>query len=278
MDADIGVREFELNYSRSARAGEMRLAGFPCSKIEEWAAKVIAKGYKVARVDELENSVKKNMREKTGGTKVNTTVVIISNYFILFFWLQDKIIQRKLTSILTSGTLVYSSVLTDDMATYCVSIKEHTSTEGGAMSRSFGVVVLEAATANFSFALLEDDTERTQLETLLMQLRPTELVCERGNLSPETLRLIKNVAKPPITNVLQKGTEFWDADTTDNELRRHDDYLVKEQVDGEEEDDKSTKQSFFDFAPADVVKDVSKNPVLMSAFGGLLWYLRSVRD
>jgi len=45
VDADIGVREFDLNYSKSARAGEMRLAGFPISRYEEWAAKVVAKGH-----------------------------------------------------------------------------------------------------------------------------------------------------------------------------------------------------------------------------------------
>ena len=69
VDADIGVREFDLNYSKSARAGEMRLAGFPISRYEEWAAKVVARGYKVARVDELENSVTKAMREKKNGGK-----------------------------------------------------------------------------------------------------------------------------------------------------------------------------------------------------------------
>ena len=36
---------------------------------------------------------------------------------------QDKVIDRKLSTVLTAGTLVYSSVLTDDMATYCLALK-----------------------------------------------------------------------------------------------------------------------------------------------------------
>ena len=50
VDADIGIREFDLNLSKSARAGEMKLAGFPISRYEEWAAKVVAKGYAPHRV------------------------------------------------------------------------------------------------------------------------------------------------------------------------------------------------------------------------------------
>ena len=42
---DVGVRQFDLNYTKMARAGEMRCAGFPTSRLEEWAAKVLAAGY-----------------------------------------------------------------------------------------------------------------------------------------------------------------------------------------------------------------------------------------
>jgi DNA mismatch repair ATPase MutS len=151
------VREFGLVYSRTARAGEMRLAGFPISRCEEWVAKVVARGsaaraprhlpppaltivchgnagrtnrYKVARVDELENSVTKSMREKKqGGKKVRTDPDQCRGRRHAHaahdggHHGQDKVIERKLSTVYTAGTLVYSSVLTDDMATYCLALK-----------------------------------------------------------------------------------------------------------------------------------------------------------
>ena len=175
---DIGVKEFELNYSRSARAGEMKLAGFPISKLEDWAAKVLAKGYKVAIVDEQENSVAKAMREKKTGTK-------------------DKIIERSLSTVLTAGTLVYSTVLTDDMSNYCMSIKEVVAAHG---KTTFGVVILDASTAEINLSLLEDDNDRTQLETLITQMKPKEIVYEKGCLASQTLRMFKNNLSSPLMN------------------------------------------------------------------------------
>jgi len=101
---DIGVREFELNYSKMPRVGEMRLAGFPIVRKEEWAAKFLARGfnflfflknifqqliksnefrYKVTIVDEKENSVSKSIREKTEGKKV---CFFLSFFFFFFFF------------------------------------------------------------------------------------------------------------------------------------------------------------------------------------------------
>jgi len=127
--------------------------------------------------------------------------------------LQDKVIERKLATVLTAGTLVYSSVLTDDMATYCLAIKVRPPPPGGvnggrgrrhtiltdaparppARARpqesvdpsnpvapyTFAAVVLDAAAGEFALSLLHDDAARTQLETLLVQRRPRELVFEQ---------------------------------------------------------------------------------------------------
>lgn len=62
--------------------------------------------YKIARVDQKETALGKEMREK--GTKAGK---------------EEKIIRRELGCILTAGTLVDESMLQDEMATYCVSIK-----------------------------------------------------------------------------------------------------------------------------------------------------------
>lgn len=35
----------------------------------------------------------------------------------------DKVIRRELTAVLTVGTLVDGNLITDDLSTYCMSIK-----------------------------------------------------------------------------------------------------------------------------------------------------------
>ena len=60
-DADIGSREFDLKLTDRVH---MRMVGVPESSFEFWAAKFIAKGYKVAKVDQLETALGKEMREK----------------------------------------------------------------------------------------------------------------------------------------------------------------------------------------------------------------------
>jgi len=83
----------------------MRMAGVPEASFDMWASQFIAKGYKVARVDQLETALGKEMRAKKSGGK------------------EDKVIRRELKYILTKGTLVDSGLLTNDMATYTLSIK-----------------------------------------------------------------------------------------------------------------------------------------------------------
>lgn len=102
-DATIGHHEFDLKLTDRVN---MRMVGVPESSLDMWVSQFIAKGYKVARVDQKETALGKELREKDGKSKK-----------------EDKIIKRELTCVLTGGTLVDESMLQDDMATYCMSIK-----------------------------------------------------------------------------------------------------------------------------------------------------------
>lgn len=82
----------------------MRMVGVPESGFQHWASQFIAKGYRVAKVDQLENSMGKTLREKDKK--------------------KEKVIRRELSAVLTAGTLVDGGMLTSDMSTYCMSIKE----------------------------------------------------------------------------------------------------------------------------------------------------------
>ena len=102
-DATIGHQEFDLKLTDRVN---MRMVGVPESSLEMWAAQFIAKGHKIARVEQRETALGKEMREKGGKAGK-----------------EDKIIKRELASVLTGGTLVDEAMLQDDMSTYCVAIK-----------------------------------------------------------------------------------------------------------------------------------------------------------
>ena len=103
QDADIGMKEFDLKMTDRVN---MRMVGVPEASFSFWAAKFVAAGYKVARVDQMETAIGKSIREKTEKSSK-----------------EDKIIKRELTCILTAGTLVDSKLLSSDLSTYCMAIK-----------------------------------------------------------------------------------------------------------------------------------------------------------
>lgn len=155
-DADIGAREFNLKMTDRIN---MRMAGVPEATFDFWAAKFVGKGYKVAKVDQLENAVSKGMREKSEKSKA------------------EKIIRRELASILTCGTLVDGNHLKTDNSNYCMSIK----IDGNENSSSFsiGAAFVDASSAKFFVVDFEDDANHVILETLLNQISPREMVFEK---------------------------------------------------------------------------------------------------
>jgi DNA mismatch repair protein MSH6 len=102
-DATIGHTQFDLKLTDRVN---MRMVGVPEASLHEWLNKFIAQGYKVARVDQCESALAKEMREKGGQAGK-----------------EEKIIRRELSCVLTGGTLVEEAMLQDEMSTYCVSIK-----------------------------------------------------------------------------------------------------------------------------------------------------------
>ncbi|KAI9280014.1 muts domain V-domain-containing protein [Sporodiniella umbellata] len=241
-DADIGHRDFDLKMTDRVN---MRMVGVPEMSFDYWAAQFIAKGYKVAKVDQMETAIGKSMREKGGVGK------------------QDKIIRRELTSVLTAGTLVDAGLLTNDLSTFCMSIKEQCMDEQS-LPR-FGICFVDTATAEFNLVHFDDDIRRTKLETLLMQIKPKELVTEKGRLTKATLKLIKMTLNEPIWNMVLPETEFWDEQTTEDELKMNN-YFGSSMTDEEQ-------NTGFDTA----IQTLHSDPILMSALGGMIWYLRSLK-
>ena len=107
----------------------MKMVGVPESSFDFWAAKVslylrfrgsctdswlqfLAQGYKVGRVDQCETALGAEIRVKDG--KKGKGKVTAE---------KKGIVRRELRSVLTTGTIVDGSMLTDDLASHCVAIK-----------------------------------------------------------------------------------------------------------------------------------------------------------
>ncbi|KAI9149114.1 DNA mismatch repair protein msh6 [Paramyrothecium foliicola] len=238
-DATVGHQEFDLKMTDRVN---MRMVGVPESSLDHWVNQFIAKQYKVARVDQMETNLGKEMRERqdTSGKKA------------------DKVISRQLACVLTAGTLVDGSMLQDDMAAYCVAIKESIVDDAPA----FGIAIADTATGRFFLSGFVDDADLTKFETLIAQLRPRELLLEKSHISTKALRILKTGTSPTtIWTHLKPGIEFWDAETSRRELSCGK-YFAKEEQD--------------EVWP-EVLQGHKDDDLVMSAIGGLVSYLRLLK-
>lgn len=239
-DATIGHQEFDFKMTDRVN---MRMVGVPESSLDHWVNQFIAKQYKVARVDQMETNLGKEMRERQdkSGKKA------------------DKIISRQLACILTSGTLVDGSMLQDDMAAYCVAIKESVIDDLPA----FGIAFIDTATGRFFLSGFVDDVDLTKFETLVAQTCPRELLLEKSHLSTKALRILKNNTSPTtIWTHMKPLTEFWDADTSRRELNSGKYFIIN---DDEEE------------IWPEALQELKGDDLVMSALGGLVSYLKFLK-
>ncbi|KAK9458625.1 muts domain V-domain-containing protein [Lipomyces oligophaga] len=239
-DADIAHSEFDLRIAGGGRAN-MRLAGVPEMSFDNWASAFISKGHKVAKVIQTETSLGKEMREK--GKK------------------EEKVIRRELSCVLTAGTLVDETMLVDEMSTFCVAIKEATSDNGKPL---FGLCFVDTATGAFQLSQINDDVDLSGFQTIIAQLRPKELVLEKGKISALAVRIIKNNTSPgTLWNYIKPNVEFLDDDLALEALCQGA-YFPAENM-----DDRTNWP--------EILKDIDEKPTVLSAFGGLLWYLQQLK-
>ncbi|BGP39629.1 DNA mismatch repair protein msh6 [Rhodotorula kratochvilovae] len=267
-DAAIGHREFDLKLTDRVK---MKMVGVPESSFDLWASKFLSQGYKVGRVDQCETALGAEIRnkdDKKAGAKGKGAKQANGK----------EIVRRELKSVLTTGTIVDGTMLTDDMSNHCVAIKApltpsapQEDTPTPTSPPSFGICVLDASTAEFSLSSFTDDACRTQLETLVRQLKPKELIHQKGNLSVSTIRLLRNCLGLECQwTALKEGKEFLRAEDAREEVFK----LFKEnkgdgdaamEIEGDEEA----------LVPESIRKMYDK-PVAMSALGGMVWYLRQL--
>ena len=242
QDATVGHQLFDLKLTDRVN---MRMVGVPEMSLDHWANQFVAKGFKIARVDQKETALGKEMRERDGSSAKKTK--------------EDKVIHRELTCVLTSGTLVEGGMLQDDMSTYCVSIKESIVDDRPA----FGIAFIDAATGQFFLSTFIDDVDLTRFETFIAQMRPQELLLEKSAVSTKVKRILKNNTGPTtIWNTLKPGKEFWEADITRREINACAYF--------QSEDDEENKWP-------EVLREAKGADLVMSAMGALIYYLRALK-
>lgn len=246
IDATIGHQMFDLKLTDRVN---MRMVGVPEMSLDHWANQFVAKGYKIARVDQCESALGKEMREteeKSSKGKKEPK--------------KDKIIRRELACVLTGGTLVEGSMLQDDMATYCVAIKESVTADE---LPAFGLAFVDAATGQFFLSDFVDDVDLTKFETFIAQIRPQELLLEKSGISTKALRILKNNTSPTtIWNHFKPGKEFWSAEIARRELDCSGYFAPK---DGGEE------------VWPEKLQEARDKDLVMSALGALVQYLRTLK-
>lgn len=236
-DADIAHTEFDLKLAGGGRAN-MRLCGVPEMSFFSWSNAFIKNGHKVARVDQKESALAKEMRETATLKK------------------EDKVIKRELSLVLTSGTLTDEKMLTTDLATYCMAVKQ----EGTKVAVAF----VDTASGAFYVSSFEDDSDFSKFETLVAQIRPGELLLEKGVVDKGLVKIIKrNTTLNTLWNYLIPKAEFWDHVTAHEQLTRG------KYFEAEDLDDVSNYP--------EGLKNVMGDDLGMSAFGALLWYMQYLK-
>ncbi|KAK9102607.1 hypothetical protein Sjap_019861 [Stephania japonica] len=191
LDAEIAHKELDWKMTFSG-VGKCRQVGISESGIDDAVQKLISRGYKVGRIEQLETSDQAKMR---GGASV---------------------IQRKLVQVITPSTVTEGSIGPE--AINLLSIKEICKRSGSENGMTvYGFAFVDSASLKFWVGSISDDASGASLGALLMQVSPKEVIYEGRGLSKEAQKALKKYSSG--TNSLQLTptiTDFMDASEVRN--------------------------------------------------------------
>ncbi|CAI0628967.1 unnamed protein product [Linum tenue] len=192
LDAEIGHRELDWKMTFSG-VGKCRQVGISEFGIDDAIEKLVARGYKVGRVEQLETSDQAKARGRT------------------------SVITRKLVQVLTPSTTTDGIIGPD--AVHLLALKEgNYGLDNDATS--YGFAFVDCAALRFWIGSIEDDASYSALGALLMQISPKEVIHESRGLSKEAQKALRKYtltgpAAPQLTPVLP-ATDFADASEVRN--------------------------------------------------------------
>jgi len=244
MDADVGVKELNLIYMR----GDVAHAGFPEVAYSRYAATLVEKGYKVARIEQTETPamMEERVKKMSRPTKF------------------DKVVEREVCQVSSKGTRINNFLDSDNFEgepSYLFAIIEKPGPE-------FGVAFIDTTIGCFNLGYFRDDKNLSRLRTLAAHYPPTEVLHARGNLSTTTYNFL-NASLPGVRKeALKLGNEFWDASKTLKVLAEGDYFKTEEKFSWPE-----TINKFLDQSDSLGLTASSPGELTISALGAVVWYL-----
>ncbi|XP_027173583.1 DNA mismatch repair protein MSH7 [Coffea eugenioides] len=163
LDAEIGHKELDWKMTLSG-VGKCRQVGISESGIDDAVQKLIDRGYKVGRVEQLETSEQAKSRGSA------------------------SVIQRKLIGVLTPSTTTEGNI--GPNAVHLLAIKEDCFCPDNG-STSFGFAFVDCAALKFWVGSISDDASYAALGALLMQVSPREVIYDSQGLSKEAQKALK---------------------------------------------------------------------------------------
>ncbi|KAI0487869.1 hypothetical protein KFK09_027692 [Dendrobium nobile] len=164
LDAEIGQKELDWKMTVSG-VGKCRQVGISEAGIDDAVEKLIARGYKVGRMEQVETSDQAKARGK------------------------NLVIERKLVLMATPSTVVDGSMGPD--AVHLLALKEGETNNG---STVYGFAFLDYAALKFWVGSFFDDGSNAALGALLVQVSPREVLYEKSGLSKETHKALLKYA------------------------------------------------------------------------------------
>ncbi|KAJ6407101.1 hypothetical protein OIU84_010586 [Salix udensis] len=198
LDAEIGHKELDWKMTLSG-VGKCRQVGISESGIDDAVEKLVACGYKVGRVEQLETSD----QAKSRGA--------------------NSVIQRKLVQVVTPSTITDRNMGPD--AVYLLAIKEgNYGVDNGATA--YGFAFADCAALRVWVGSINDDASHAALGALLMQISPKEVIYENRELSRSAQKELMKYSLIGSTALqlspVLPGTDFVDASEVRNLIQSKD--------------------------------------------------------
>ncbi|KAM3394970.1 DNA mismatch repair protein MSH7 isoform X1 [Capsicum galapagoense] len=186
LDAEIGHKELDWKMTLSG-VGKCRQVGISESGIDEAVQKLLARGYKVGRMEQLETSEQAKSRGST------------------------SVIRRKLVHVLTPSTTSEGNFGPD--AVHLLAVKE-TCNERENGSTIIGFAFVDCAALKVWVGSIDDDASCAALGALLMQVSPKEVIYNARGLSKDSQKALKKYSSTgpaaPLLSPVQPGADFFD--------------------------------------------------------------------
>ncbi|KAI5441851.1 hypothetical protein KIW84_011055, partial [Lathyrus oleraceus] len=163
MDAEIGHNELDWNMTFRG-VGRCRQVGICESGIDDAVKNLVACGYKVGRVEQLETSEEAKARGA------------------------NSVILRKLHQVVTPSTNVDGNIGPD--ANHLLAIKEESNgSDNGSVT--YGFAFVDCARLRLWIGSIDDDASCSALGALLMQVSPKEIIFEGRGVSKEAQKAFR---------------------------------------------------------------------------------------